>query len=132
MKIDTNNSLSNQIPERDFVKSHLERPNPASSLLIQRTWTFNDDFSENHVISGVQVIFDKTEDAQGLYGIYNVDRSQTINTTPDVKGKIKHLTICADQLVVRGELSLPEIDVSIFVRELIFEDKDSLERTVQI
>lgn len=125
MKIDTNNALSNQIPEREFVKSHLEQPDPASSLFIQRTWTVNDDLSENHVISGVQVIFDKTEDTQGLYAIYNVDRSKTIDTTPDVKGQIKHLTICADQLVVRGELSLPEIDVSLFVRELIFEDKKS-------
>lgn len=108
--------------ERDFIASHPEQPDPASSLYLHRTVRPNADGSEDHLVTGVRVVFDRSRDANGLHLSYHVDRGRKLPDEPDPKGTVRRLTICADQLVIRGGLSLPETDVTLFARELIFED----------
>ena len=109
--------------ERTFISSHPTPPDPSSSLYIQRSTTLNKDGSEDHCISGVQVIFDPHA-TNNLHKQYSADHSRKISDSSDVKGTVRTLTLCADQLVIRGELFLPETNVNIFARELIFEDTD--------
>ncbi|WP_306535230.1 hypothetical protein [Geobacter sp.] len=111
--------------ERDYIVSHPAQPDPASSLYIHRSVKPNADGSENHLVTGMRVVFDRFSNVNNLHVSYNVDRTGKLPDAPDPKGTVRSLTLCADQLVIRGELSLPETDVTIFARELVFEDLDS-------
>ncbi len=108
--------------ERDYIASHPAQPDPASSLYLHRTVKPNADGSEDHLVTGMRVVFDRSGDANSLHASYSVDRSHKLPDAPDPKDTVRRLTLCADQLVIRGELSLPGTEVNIFVRELIFED----------
>ncbi len=110
--------------ERDYIASHPAQPDPVSSLYIHRTVKPNADGSENHLVTGMRVVFDRSGDANGLHASFSVDRGRKLPDEPDPKGTVRRITLCADQLVIRGELSLPGTEVNIFVRELIFEDAE--------
>ena len=77
------------------------------------------------------------DDGNSLREMYHKDRAITKLPArkPDQKlimpdqapwdGHVKELTICADRLIIHGDLSVPETNVTIFARELIFEDDDA-------
>ncbi|UCF91725.1 MAG: hypothetical protein JSW39_26205 [Desulfobacterales bacterium] len=124
--METQNTLHIQEvkPERDYVSRYPDLPEPSSSLYITITKQENEDGSENHVISGMRVVFNRADDVNGLFQSYHQDPNE--NKLPDVpspKGTIKNLTICADELVIYGELCLPETTVYIFARKLVFKDQ---------
>jgi len=113
-------------PERDYVSKYPELPDPSGSLYITITKQVNADESENHLISGMRVVFNKKDDANHLFQSYHKDPGKhKLPDQPTPKGTIRNLTICADKLVVHGELWLPETNVYIFARKMIFKDQDN-------
>jgi hypothetical protein len=119
---DEKTALATFLSERDFVKSSYDPPDSASSLLLKITKTLNGDESVNYMISGVTLVIDLEHDEQGIFALLNVDRTRTTSTEKAAKGSTKHVTLCADRIVVRGEFSLPETDLSVSARELVFEN----------
>ena len=103
--------------ERDYIESVQEKP--SLSLYIQETKKINSDESLNLFINGMEIVFDKN--VNGFYKRYN-----SKHTTADVKNirkdQICSLTICADTVIIRSKLLLPETHVTIYARKLIFED----------
>ncbi|MBN1351191.1 hypothetical protein JXJ21_17360 [candidate division KSB1 bacterium] len=112
-------------PERDYVSSYPELPDPSSTLYLNITKQLNDDKSEDHLISGMRVIFDKKDDRNNLFKNYHQDPGEKkLPDEPSPEGTFRNLTICADELEIHGELSLPETNVRIFARKLVFKDLD--------
>lgn len=123
--LETPDKISEIKPERDYVSNYPDLPNPSSSLYITITKQLNADESENHVISGMRVVFNKADDANGLFQSYHKDPNENkLPDEPSAKGMVRNLTICADELVIYGELCLPETNVYLFARKLVFKDQD--------
>ncbi|MCB1763343.1 MAG: hypothetical protein KDI27_09425 [Gammaproteobacteria bacterium] len=107
--------------ERDRLAAGGDLPSPASTLYLATTVTHNADESENHTVSGVRMVFDRENDENGLMARYHVDRSKaSLPNEPTTKGTIHALTLIADEIVICGELSLPETNLSLFARRLVF------------
>ena len=109
-------------PERDYVSRYADFPDPSSSLYITTTKQKNADDSENHLISGMRVVF-KKDDVNGLFQKY-YPKVKELPDHPSKKGTIRKLTICANELIIHGELWLPETNVYIFARKLVFKNHD--------
>ncbi len=124
MEKDEKTALATFLSERDFVKSSYDPPDSEDSLYVKITSTLNGDESVNYMISGVTLVIDQEHDEQGIFKLLNVDRrTRTTSTEKAAKGSTKHVTLCADRIVVCGEFSLPETDLSISARELVFKDR---------
>jgi hypothetical protein len=108
--------------ERGYIISQLTPPGPGATFAIQEKVEINDNQSEDRVISGMRIVFDPHDGKESLYGRYSKNRDDTLSDCPSPEGTLRTLTICADELVIRGELYLPETNVNIFARELKFED----------
>lgn len=109
---------------RTFINTHPDPIPPSSSLYLQRSSSKNQDGSENQVVVGMQVIF-KAGYENGLYEAFNVDREQRLDPS-NPKVAVKSLLIACDSLEMHGELSLPECDIQIYARKLIFKDNGAI------
>jgi hypothetical protein len=108
-------------PERDYVTSNPSLPDPSSSLYLTISKQKNADKSESHLISGMQVIFNPANDENNLFTSYHIDPEKNkLPDNPSPEGTIRSLTICADELVIYGELCLPQTDLTVFARKLTF------------
>ncbi len=121
------NGFSKVSDQRTFINTHPEPKPPTSSLYMQRRSTKNGDGTEEHQIVGVHIIF-KSGNSNGLYKAFHVPRKQKINAS-DPKVAVKSLLIACDTLEIHGELSLPECDVSIYARKLVFKSKGFINTT---
>lgn len=111
--------------ERDRLTSGGDLPSPDSSLYLTTTVTRNADESENHSVSGMRLVFDKENDDNGLMARYHIDRGKaSLPNGPTTKGTIRELTLIADEIVICGELSLPETNLSLFARRLVFKPQE--------
>jgi len=109
-------------PERDLVSRYPELLDPGSSLYLVDSKSENADGSTDHLVSGVRLVFSKAHDVNGLYGAYHRDPGQhKLPDQPTPKDTVRNLTVCADELVICGELCLPETNVRIFARSLVFK-----------
>jgi hypothetical protein len=113
--------LSNVSPQRSILESRPERPSSTSTLYLRRFSTQGGDGRASHTVIGVHVILAKG-DSNGLWESLAVDRSSQKIDGDNPKVATASLTICCDTLEIRGEFSLPEANVSIFARRLIWAD----------
>jgi hypothetical protein len=120
------NPTRNHVP-REILQSYGEPPLPTSSLYSHRSKRVREDGVEQHVIVGVHVIF-KPKHPNGLYEAFNVSRSQKLDAgNPSVATRA--LGIACDTLEIFGELSLPECEVAIYARRLVFRDQGNINTT---
>jgi len=108
---------------RETLESHGDPPAPTSSLYMHRSKYTRTDAVEQHVIAGVHLVF-KAGDSNNLYDAFNVARTQTLD--PTALPAARALLIVCDTLEISGELSLPEYEVAIYARRLIFKDQASI------
>ena len=126
MSTDRIADLSTVSPQRTFIESHPKKPAATSTLYISRFATENAAGGQHHTIVGVHIVLAEG-DPNGLWNAFHIDRgAQTLNAATQKKddGKFlmatRSLTICCDTLEVRGEFSLPEADVTIHARRLVW------------
>lgn len=109
--------------ERDLVDAHREPPDPAASLYVQSSSQVDREGAEAHIVTGVRLVIGGPADTSGLHSRYHHDASHGAEPdTPSPKGRVRHLLLCADEIVVRGLLWLPECHLRIHARRLVFED----------
>ncbi|HEY0320579.1 MAG TPA: SH3 domain-containing protein [Pyrinomonadaceae bacterium] len=112
---------------REILQSYVEPPAATSSLYSHRSVRTRKDGIQEHVIVGVHVIFQPGH-SNGLYDAFNVPRSQTLNAeNPSVATRA--ILIACDTLEIYGELSLPECEVAIYARKLIFKNQGNINTT---
>lgn len=112
---------------REILQSHIEPPAPTSSLYSHRSLRTRKDGIQEHVIVGVHVIF-RPGHSNGLYEAFNVSREQKLNAeNPSVATRA--ILIACDTLEIYGELSLPECEVAIYARKLIFRNQGNINTT---
>ncbi|MBN8441838.1 MAG: SH3 domain-containing protein [Thauera sp.] len=107
--------------EREVIRGRPIAPDPRDTHYFKRTVTPRADGSEDHVISGMTLVFGGPDDRNRLHRMYHVDRSSTMPADQRHASLVGSLTLCADHLVIHDELYLPETDVRIFAREVTFE-----------
>lgn len=112
---------------RETIQSHAEAPRDDSSLYMHRAERTRSDGVQESVVTGVRLVF-KAGHTQNLWEAFNVPRTQKLDAAklPSVR---RALLIACDTLEISGTLSLPEWDVAIFARQLIFRDQGNINTT---
>jgi hypothetical protein len=113
-------------PVRETLQSHGEAPLPTSSLYLHRSKHTREDGVEQNVIAGVHLVF-KAGHKNNLYDAFNIPRTQKLDPTK-LPAK-RALLIACDTLEIYGELSLPEIEVTIYARRLVFKEQGNINTT---
>lgn len=112
-----------RVPERDFVDTPRQAPDPAASLYVQSSSQTDADGAESHIVTGMRLVIGGPGDTAGLHRRYHHDASQGGEPdTPSARGRVRRLMLCADEIVVHGLLWLPECHLRIHARRLVFED----------
>jgi hypothetical protein len=112
---------------RETIQSHGEAPSPTSSLYLNRSQYIREDGAEQNVLAGVHLVF-KRGDSSNLWESFHTPREQKLDGGA-AKGVKKALLIACDTLEISGMLSLPEWDVAIFARKLVFHDQGCINTT---
>lgn len=112
---------------RETIQSHGEAPPPTSSLYMHRSQRVREGGAEQSIVAGVHLVF-KRGHANNLFESFNVPRDQQLDASA-AAGPKKALLIACDTLEISGMLSLPEWEVAIFARKLIFVDQGSINTT---
>jgi hypothetical protein len=113
-------------PVRETLQSHGEAPLPTSSLYLHRSKHTREDGVEQNVIAGVHLVF-KAGHKNNLYDAFNIPRTQKLDPTK-LPAK-RAILIACDTLEIYGELSLPEIEVAIYARRLVFKEQGNINTT---
>lgn len=111
----------NFTPEYSFINNSRELPDEGSREYIQITEVkhpeleaFNSNEDKRHrrsiSISGKTILFEKGTKKNDLYGLYNE------------KDDIRSMSIFAETLVIASPLRLPQTDVTIYAKNLVFKD----------
>jgi hypothetical protein len=111
---------------RETIQSHSEPPQADSSLYFHKAERTRPDGVRQAVIAGVHVVF-KAGHANKLHDTFNVSRSEALN--PDVLPPRRALLVACDTLEISGTLSMPEWDVEIYARRLVFRDQGNINTT---
>ncbi|HKC63233.1 MAG TPA: hypothetical protein VKB86_06320, partial [Pyrinomonadaceae bacterium] len=112
---------------REILQSYIEPPVASSSLYSHRSMRTRKDGIQEHVIVGVHLIFQPGH-SNGLYDAFNVSREQKLNAeNPSVATRA--MLIACDTLEIHGELSLPECELAIYARKLIFKNQGNINTT---
>ncbi|WP_156164132.1 hypothetical protein [Methanosarcina sp. 2.H.T.1A.15] len=125
-QVNTNDvaNLSGVSPQQTFLESHPEKPLATSTLYINRFTTTNPDKSQNHTVVGVHIVLEKGN-KNGLWEAFHVDRGAQKLNPLDPRVATHYLQICCDTLEIHDELSVPEADVAIFARRLVWATADA-------
>ena len=116
--------LSGVSPQQEFLESHSEKPLATSTLYINRFTTTNSDESQNHTVVGVHIVLEK-DNPNRLWDAFHVDRSTQKLDPQNPQVAMRSLQISCDTLEIHGELSVPEADVVIFARRLVWTTADA-------
>jgi len=116
--------LSGVSPQQTFLESQPEEPSATSTLYINRFTTTNSDKSQNHTVVGAHIVLAKGN-PNGLWEALHIDRGTQKLDPQDPRVATRSLQICCDTLEVHGELSVPEADVAIFARRLVWATADA-------
>ncbi|HEU0051665.1 MAG TPA: hypothetical protein VFQ39_00765, partial [Longimicrobium sp.] len=116
--------LSGLGPQRTYLQSAPERPDPKSTLYIHRTVTRHADQSEDHLVTGVHVVLAKGS-GNGIWEALHVDRAARRQDPAKPTRPVRALRIHCDTLEVRGEFSVPEVDVEVFARRVVWATDDA-------
>jgi len=123
--------LSHVSQQRTFLASMPQKPSPESPLYIERITERHADGSQSHTVIGMHVVLAKGH-ANGLWDTFHTDRAATKLNPLDPKRNVKLLRICCDTLDVRGELCVPEADVEIFARRVIWTGAEAAINTTPL
>ena len=107
--------------QRSYIESRPEKPSPTSTLYIRRFSAKAGDGTESHTVIGVHVVLAKGS-PNGLWEALSVDRGEQKVDGDNPKVATGSLIICCDTLEIRGEFSLPEANVDVFARRLVWAD----------
>ena len=113
-------------PVRETLQSHGEPPLQTSSLYLHRSKHTREDGVEQNVIAGVHLVF-KAGHANKLYESFNIARTEKLD--PTKLPARRAILIACDTLEIYGELSLPEIEVAIYARRLVFKEQGNINTT---
>jgi hypothetical protein len=113
-------------PVRETLQSHGVAPLQTSSLYLHRSKHTREDGVEQNVIAGVHLVF-KAGHQNNLYDAFNIPRTQKLD--PTKLPARRALLIACDTLEIYGELSLPEIEVAIYARRLVFKEQGNINTT---
>lgn len=116
--------LSWTSPQCSFIDSRPEAPKATSTLYIRRFSTKTPKGPEVHTVTGVHIVLEEGHENK-LWEAFHVDRSTQTIDPKNPKVAIGSLRIYCDTLEVHGALSLPEANVDIFARRLIWADEDA-------
>ncbi|GGO78455.1 hypothetical protein GCM10011348_10410 [Marinobacterium nitratireducens] len=105
--------------QRSLLAGYPDCPDATSTLFLNHLVNRNADDSESHTLVGVHIRLAPGDD-NGLWTQLHVERAQTLDPrAPRVA--TSRLLICCDTLEVCDELSLPEAEVVIHARRLIWK-----------
>lgn len=113
--------LSSVSSQRAFIDSRPDRPSPTSTLCLRRFTTKRADGSADHTVVGVHIVLAKGN-PNGLWEALSVDRDAQKIDADNPCVATRSLSLCCDTLEVHGEFSLPEADVDVFARRLVWGD----------
>ncbi|MDA0525774.1 hypothetical protein [Methanococcoides alaskense] len=116
--------LSGVSPQQMFLESYPEKPLATSTLYIKRFTTTNLDKSQNHTVDGVHIVLAQ-DNPNGLWDVLHVDRNTQKLDPQDPYVATRSLQICCDTIEIHGELSVPEADVTIYARRLVWATADA-------
>jgi hypothetical protein len=116
--------LSGLGPQRTFLQSRPDVPNAASTLYIERFTTRNADQTESHLVAGVHVVLGPDE-PNGLWKALHVDRASAALDPRNPRVATRSLHVCCDTLEVRGRFCVPEADVAVFARRVVWATADA-------
>ena len=115
--------FSSVSPQSKFLESNPAAPDPTDTLYLDRHITTNSDGSKNYRLVGCHIVLEKDNPNQ-LWKSLHIDR-QSEKNNPQKPLATKLLEIYCDILEVHGEFSVPEADVSIFARQIIWATPDA-------
>jgi len=113
--------LSKVSLQSSFIDSRHEKPSAVSTLYLRRFSTKNVDGEDRHTVIGVHVVLAKGN-PNGLWEALHVDRATQRIDGNNPRVATRSLVICCDKLEVHGEFSLPEANVDVFARHLVWAD----------
>ncbi|QRN80500.1 MAG: hypothetical protein JK586_02570, partial [Nocardiopsis sp. BM-2018] len=113
--------LSDTSAQSSFIDSRPEKPAATSTLYIRRFSTKTAAGPEEHTVVGVHVVLAEGH-PNGLWRDLHVDRSTQRIDGDNPRVAVGSLRIHCDTLEVRGAFSLPEANVDIFARRLVWAD----------
>lgn len=116
--------LSDISPQRTFLESYPNKPDSKSSLYINKAYTSNADGSQNHTIIGFHIVLKKGDPNQ-LWEILNTDRKDNKQDAQNPKIKIQNLEIYCDTLEVHGKFAVPETNLTLYARRLIWSTAEA-------
>ncbi|WP_174547033.1 hypothetical protein [Nocardiopsis dassonvillei] len=115
--------ISQASPQCSFIDSRPQAPEATSTLYIRQfSTTAAKDGSRDHTVTGVHIVLAKGHQNQ-LWEAFHVDRSTQTIDPKNPKVAVGSLRIYCDTLEVHGAFSLPEANVDIFARRLIWADE---------
>lgn len=112
--------ISQASPQCSFIDSRPQVPEATSTLYIRQfSTTTAKDGPRDHTVTGVHIVLARAHQNQ-LWEAFHVDRSTQTIDPKNPKVAVGSLRIYCDTLEVHGAFSLPEADVHIFARRLIW------------
>lgn len=116
--------LSGVSPQQTFLESHPEKPSATDPLYVSRFTATHSDQSQSHTVVGVHIILAPGH-PNGLWEAFHVDRSTRTLDPKNPRAATRSLSILCDTLEIRGELSVPEAEVAVFARRLVWATADA-------
>ncbi|MFE3456622.1 hypothetical protein ACFXKD_03685 [Nocardiopsis aegyptia] len=111
--------LSQASMQSSFIDTRPEKPEATSTLYIRRFSTKTSAGPEDHTVVGVHVVLEEGH-PNGLWNDLHIDRSKEKIDDSRSRPAVGSLRIYCDTLEVRGAFSLPEANVEVFARHLVW------------
>lgn len=124
MSLPSLSDLSTSSPQLSFMDACMPPPNPADSLYLDVRQDRDADGSARYTITGVHVVLAKGN-PNHLWETLHVDRTTQKLDPANPRNATRSVSIYCDRLEVHGELCMPEADVTIHARELVWADRAS-------
>ncbi len=124
MSLPNLSDVSATSPQLSFMDASMPRPNPSDSVYFNIRQDKNPDGSAGYSITGVDVVVAKGNPNR-LWETLHVDRNTQKLDPGNPRNATKSVSIYCDRLEVHGELCIPEADVVIHARELVWADRSA-------
>jgi hypothetical protein len=118
-------------PQCTFLESHPQPPRADSTLYLSRSATEDGSGGRHHTIVGVHVVL-AAGNPNGLWEAFHIDcNAQRLNAETQAKDQKKFLmptrslTVCCDTLEVHGAFCVPEADVTLYARQLVWKNENA-------
>jgi len=124
MKAPSPADLSTVSPQLSFMETCMPSPTPSSSVYLDVRQDKDADGSVRYAVTGAQVVLAKG-DPNRLWETLHVDRGAQKLDPANPRNATKSVSIYCDRLDVHGELCIPEAEVTIHARELVWADRSA-------